>query len=179
MTRFRQRLAMLAVFALLVGGFAVWAAPPESTEIMPLSQVRAGMQGYAYTIFAGDQIEKFDLEVLGVLPNFLGPKQSIILVQLKGPKVEHTGVVAGMSGSPVYIDGKLVGALSLKLGVFTKEPIAGVTPIQDVMHPQSQAAASQGAWNFGASPPVAQQLSLPSEASTRTGLPSGSALAPI
>src|SRR5262249_18951779 len=74
-----------------------------------------------------------DLEVIGVMPNFLGPKQSIILVQLKGPKVEHTGVVAGMSGSPVYIDGKLAGALSLKLGIFTKEPIAGVTPIADVL----------------------------------------------
>src|SRR5690348_5948915 len=91
------------------------------------------MQGYAYTIFAGDQVEKFDLEVIGVMPNFLGPKQSIILVQLKGPKVEHTGVVAGMSRSPVYIDGKLAGALSLKLGAFTKEPIAGVTPIADVL----------------------------------------------
>src|SRR5215470_11481913 len=91
------------------------------------------MQGYAYTIFTGDQVERFDLEVIGVMPNFLGPKQSIILVQLKGPKVEHTGVVAGMSGSPVYIDGKLIGALSLKLGVFTKEPIAGVTPIADVL----------------------------------------------
>jgi len=91
------------------------------------------MQGYAYTIFAGDQVEKFDLEVIGVMPNFLGPKQSIILVQLKGPKVEHTGVVAGMSGSPVYIEGKLAGALSLKLGIFTKEPIAGVTPIADVL----------------------------------------------
>ena len=88
------------------------------------------MQGYAYTIFAGDQVEKFDLEVLGVLDNFLGPRQSIILVQLKGPKVEHTGVVAGMSGSPVYLGGRLAGALSLKLGVFTKEPIAGVTPIE-------------------------------------------------
>jgi hypothetical protein len=107
----------------------------QSTEVFPLSQVQPGMQGYAYTIFAGDQIEKFDLEVIGVMPNFLGPNQSIILVQLKGPKVEHTGVVAGMSGSPVYIDGKLVGALSLKLGVFTKEPIAGVTPIADVMRP--------------------------------------------
>lgn len=98
-----------------------------------MDQVRAGMQGYAYTIFAGDQVEKFDLEVIGVMPNFLGPKQSIILVQLKGPKVEHTGVVAGMSGSPVYIEGKLAGALSLKLGIFTKEPIAGVTPIADVL----------------------------------------------
>ncbi len=62
------------------------AVAAESKEIMPLSDVRAGMQGYAYTIFAGDQIEKFDLVVIGVLPNFLGPKQSIILVQLKGPK---------------------------------------------------------------------------------------------
>jgi len=147
----------------------------ESNEILPLSQVKPGMQGYAYTIFAGDQIEKFDLEVVGILENFLGPRQSIILVQLKGPKVEHTGVVAGMSGSPVYIDGKLVGALSLKLGVFTKEPIAGVTPIQDVLSPPRQAAPSQSAYSQAS----AQQLSLPSEASTRTGLPSGSALAPI
>src|SRR4029453_7825573 len=100
-------------------------AQPALNETLPGDQGRPGMQGYAYTIFAGDQVEKFDLEVIGVMPNFLGPKQSIILVQLKGPKVEHTGVVAGMSGSPVYIDGKLAGALSLKLGVFTKEPIAG------------------------------------------------------
>jgi hypothetical protein len=128
------------------------------------------MQGYAYTIFAGDQIEKFDLEVLGVLDNFLGPKQSIILVQLKGPKVEHTGVVAGMSGSPVYLDGKLAGALSLKLGIFTKEPIAGVTPIEDILNPPSQITSSQAG---------AQQLGLPSESATRTGLPSGSGLEPI
>jgi len=145
-------------------------AAQESQEILPLSQVRAGMQGYAYTIFAGDQVEKFDLEVLGVLDNFLGPKQSIILVQLKGQKVEHTGVVAGMSGSPVYLEGKLAGALSLKLGIFTKEPIAGVTPIQDVLNPPAQAAPIQAA---------GQQLNLRSEVSTGTGLPSGSALEPI
>ena len=113
----------------------------QQPETLPLNQIKPGMQGYAYTIFAGDQIEKFDLEVLGVLDNFLGPKQSIILVQLKGPKVEHTGVVAGMSGSPVYLEGKLAGALSLKLGIFTKEPIAGVTPIQDVLHPPPSAIA--------------------------------------
>jgi len=162
-------LALLAFSgALCLGPNA--ATAQESNEILPLSQVRAGMQGYAYTIFAGDQVEKFDLEVIGVLENFLGPKQSIILVQLKGPKVEHTGVVAGMSGSPVYLDGKLAGALSLKLGVFTKEPIGGVTPIQDVLNPPSQTAAAQAA---------TQQFGLPSEASTRTGLPSGSALEPI
>src|SRR5438874_4464552 len=125
-------LALLAFFAALclIPGLLEAQQPPET---LPLTQVRPGMQGYAYTIFAGDQIEKFDLEVIGVVDNFLGPKQSIILVQLKGPKVEHTGVVAGMSGSPVYLEGKLAGALSLKLGVFTKEPIAGVTPIADVL----------------------------------------------
>jgi len=128
------------------------------------------MEGYAYTIFAGDQVEKFDLEVIGVLDNFLGPKQSIILVQLKGPKVEHTGVVAGMSGSPVYLEGKLAGALSLKLGIFSKEPIAGVTPIQDVLNPPSQPPAAQAA---------PRQLGPPSDTSTRTALPSGSALEPI
>jgi SpoIVB peptidase S55 len=142
----------------------------QSTEILPVSQVREGMQGYAYTIFAGDQVEKFDLEVIGVMPNFLGPRQSIILVQLKGPKVEHTGVVAGMSGSPVYLEGKLAGALSLKLGVFTKEAIAGVTPIEDVLHPNEQS-------NLPAI--SAQQFALPNEAASRTGLPSGSALEPI
>jgi SpoIVB peptidase S55 len=158
-------LAFIAGFCLSPGILDAQQAP----EVLPLSQVRPGMQGYAYTIFAGDQIEKFDLEVIGMLNNFLGPKQSIILVQLKGPKVEHTGVVAGMSGSPVYLDGKLAGALSLKLGIFTKEPIAGVTPIQDVLNPPPSATAQA----------YLQQFGLPSEASSTTGLPSGAALEPI
>src|SRR6201997_5232403 len=85
------RLALIAVLFLVV-------SRAQSNEILPLDQVRAGMQGYAYTIFAGDQVEKFDLEVIGVMPNFLWPRQSIILIELKGPKVEHTEVVAGMSG---------------------------------------------------------------------------------
>src|SRR5260221_7012483 len=123
----------LALLSFLGSSNCLAQAQPQSNETLPLDQVRPGMQGYAYTIFAGDQVEKFDLEVIGVMPNFLGPKQSIILVQLKGPKVEHTGVVAGMSGSPVYLEGKLAGALSLKLGIFTKDPIAGVTPIEDVL----------------------------------------------
>ena len=146
------------------------AGAPQSSELLPLNQVRPGMQGYAYTIFEGDQVEKFDLEVIGVLDNFLGPKQAIILVQLKGPKVEHTGVVAGMSGSPVYLDGKLAGALSLKLGIFTKEAIAGVTPIADMLNPPSQGSSAQG---------DVQQFSLPAESTARTGLPFGSSLEPI
>ncbi|HEV3374899.1 MAG TPA: SpoIVB peptidase S55 domain-containing protein [Candidatus Acidoferrum sp.] len=173
MSRSLSRVLPLAILgfaaALLLGAGCCFAA--QSNEILPLEQVRPGMQGYAYTIFAGDQIEKFDLEVIGVMPNFMGPKQAIILVQLKGPKVEHTGVVAGMSGSPVYLEGKLAGALSLKLGIFTKEPIAGVTPIEDVLHPRAQGAPSQ--------PGVAQPKGIPVEAASRTGLPSGSALEPI
>src|SRR6202161_2380212 len=92
----------LAGVVLLLLAPALFATDPE---IFPLSQIKPGMKGEALTIFAGDQIEKFDLVVIGVMPNFLAPKESIILVQLMGPKVEHTGVVAGMSGSPVYIDG--------------------------------------------------------------------------
>src|SRR6202165_110255 len=114
----------------------------QSTEIIPLNQIHAGMRGYAFTIFEGDQVQKFELVVLGVMDNFMGPKQSIILVQLVGTKVEHTGVVAGMSGSPVYFEGKLAGALSLRLGVFTKEPIAGITPIENMLSlPTGQQAA--------------------------------------
>jgi hypothetical protein len=121
MVLFRRHLSVSGtlsrVLPLAVLGFAaalflgvVCSFAGQSNEILPLEQVRPGMQGYAYTIFAGDQIEKFDLEVIGVMPNFMGPKQAIILVLLKGPKVEHTGVVAGMSGSPVYLEGKLAGA---------------------------------------------------------------------
>src|ERR1700686_339148 len=149
----------LAIVALTFLFGATRSPAQQSTEILPLSQVHPGMQGYAYTIFAGDQVEKFDLEVLGIMPNFLGPKQSIILVQLKGPKVEHTGVVAGISGSPVYLGGKLAGALSLKLGIFTKEPIAGVTPIADVLNPPVPSSAPQPAQS---GQNTAQQFSPPS-----------------
>lgn len=167
-------MAIIAGPALAPSASTLRAQAPATADILPLDQVHAGMQGYAYTIFAGDQVEKFDLEVLGVMPDFLGPKQSIILVQLKGPKVEHTGVVAGMSGSPVYIDGKLVGALSLKLGVFTKEPIGGVTPIEDVLRPQPQLTSDADPYQSHA-----PQLSLPQTATSNASLPQGSALEPI
>src|SRR5580700_7346754 len=183
--------AVLFVFTAIVCVAPRPVNAQESQQILPLSQVRPGMQGYAFTIFAGDQIEKFNLEVIGVLDNFLGPKQSIILVQLKGPKVEHTGVVAGMSGSPVYLGGKLAGALSLKLGIFTKEPIAGVTPIADVLNPPVPAAPSQpsqpaqSAQNWAQQSPLSplpnQSSSNPSNnfAAQSVTLPVGSALEPI
>jgi hypothetical protein len=164
------------------------AVAAESTQTMAVGDVRPGMQGYAYTIFAGDQIERFDLVVIGVLDNFLGPRQSIILVQLKGERVEHTGVVAGMSGSPVYLEGKLAGALSLKLGVFTKEPIAGVTPIQQVLDPVAPDGVKAAAQNFSPPSPATNALAANAQVTNApatnaqlasNGFPTGSALEPI
>src|ERR1700735_4379788 len=123
--------SLLLAACVLIFSFPIHA--DDAPAIFPLKDVKAGMKGVVYTIFTGDEIEKVDLVVLGVIENALGPKQDIILVQLLGEKAEHTGVVAGMSGSPVYFDGKLAGALSLKLGVFTKEAIGGVTPIANMM----------------------------------------------
>jgi hypothetical protein len=100
---------------------------------IPIDQIHIGMRGVAYTVFQGVKPEAMDVEVLGVLHNANGPKGDIILVRLHGPKVEYTGVVAGMSGSPVYLDGKLAGALAFRIGEFSKEPIAGVTPIADML----------------------------------------------
>jgi hypothetical protein len=153
---------------------------------MPLDQVRPGMKGVAYTIFAGDQVETMEVEVLGVLPNLLGPKQDIILVQLKGPKAEHTGVAFGMSGSPVYIEGKLAGALSLLMSIFAKEPVAGVTPIERVFEVQEPSPQIQRAGQApGAEQPAEEaqvgtrQFPLPTDWTARTGAEAGAYLMPI
>ena len=100
---------------------------------MPLDQIHEGMKGTALTVFQGVKPESMDVEVLGVMHNVNGPKSDIILVRLHGAKPEYTGVVAGMSGSPVYFDGKLAGALAFRIGEFSKEPIAGVTPIEEML----------------------------------------------
>ena len=105
----------------------------QNPQIITLSQIHTGMRGVAYTVFEGVKPEAMEVEVLGVLHNVNGPKGDIILVRLHGQKVEYTGVVAGMSGSPVYFDGKLAGALAFRIGEFSKEPIAGVTPIADML----------------------------------------------
>src|SRR6266446_207455 len=104
-----------------------------SSTIMPLDQIHEGLRGTAYTVFEGTQPEPMDVEVLGVLRNVNGARGDIILVRLHGTKPEYTGVVAGMSGSPVYFDGKLAGALAFRIGEFSKEPIAGVTPIERML----------------------------------------------
>jgi len=99
--------------------------------IFPLKDVRTGQHGIGRTIFSGNKVEEFQVEVLGVLEN-LGPKQSIILARLSGGPLEQTGVMQGMSGSPVYIDGRLAGAVALGFS-FAKEPIAGIRPIEEML----------------------------------------------
>jgi hypothetical protein len=102
-----------------------------ATPFFPLSEVRAGMHGIGKTVFQGDRIEEFQVEILGVLPN-AGPKESVILAKLSGGPLERTGVMQGMSGSPVYIDGKLLGAVAMAFP-FSKDPIAAIRPIEDMV----------------------------------------------
>jgi hypothetical protein len=140
---------MLRAVALLLVGNLAFAAPasPASvsastsapaptpsklrTAIIPLTEVKAGMKGYGLTVFQGVKPEKFEIHVIGVLHNFL-PKQDIILIQSDDPRLLHSGIVAGMSGSPIYIEGRLAGALAYGWH-FAKDPIAGVTPIEAMM----------------------------------------------
>src|SRR5271156_876992 len=109
------------------------SAAPAVTKFFPLAEVKRWMRGVAYTVFEGVNPEPMQVEILGLLRDALGPGQDMILARLHGDKPEYTGVVAGMSGSPVYIDGRLVGALSYRIGQFTKEPIAGITPIESML----------------------------------------------
>src|SRR5262245_9953085 len=116
------------------------AGPPPA--IMPLSAVKAGMVGEALTVFQGSKPEPFKVRVISVLRNFL-PKQDVILVRAEDPRVEHSGIVAGMSGSPVYIDGKLVGAIAYAWS-FAKEPLGGVTPIETMLAERQRPRRSAG-----------------------------------
>ncbi len=112
---------------------AVPASPPLNAEPFPLADVHRGLHGTAWTVFEGTTPEPMDVEILGRLKDAIGPGQDMILGRLHGTKPEFTGVVAGMSGSPVYIDDKLLGALSYRIGQFSKEPICGITPIGSML----------------------------------------------
>jgi hypothetical protein len=105
----------------------------SSSALMSLTEVRPGQIGKVRTVFQGTAVEEFECEVIGILKDSIGPHKDMIMIRLRGQKPEFTGVVAGMSGSPVYIEGKLVGALAYRWGAFAKEPIAGVTPIHDII----------------------------------------------
>ena len=142
----------------LAGLLAALLAPfpargQESVQTFPLSQVRPGLKGVGRTIFEGNKVEEFQVEVLGVLKNAIGPKHDVILARLSGGPLAKTGVILGMSGSPVYVDGKLLGAVSLAFPLST-EPIAGITPIQEMLDvvPESKTApagVARGGLAFG------------------------------
>ena len=122
------------------------AAPAVRSDdgTLPLSEVRAGMEGVGRTVFEGSRLDEFKVHILGVLENALGPKQSLILARLEGGPLAQTGVIAGMSGSPVYVGGKLVGAVSYAFP-FGKEPIAGITPIGEMIDATRGAPATRAA----------------------------------
>jgi hypothetical protein len=108
------------------------SSSPTDARFFPLQDLKPGMKGVARTVFAGTEPEEFGVEILGVLPGFPAPRQSAIIARLSGANAERTGVFGGMSGSPVYIDGKLVGAIAFSFP-FSKEPIAGITPIKQMI----------------------------------------------
>jgi hypothetical protein len=105
---------------------------PSSTQILPLTAVKEGMRGVAKTVFRGSTPEDFGVDILGILPGAIGPQQDLIIGRLNGGPADRTAVFAGMSGSPVYIDGKLIGAISYSFP-FSKEPICGITPIEQMV----------------------------------------------
>src|SRR5437762_3308708 len=124
------------------------ATVPGQIRVLPVKDLRAGMQGIGKTVFSGDTIDEFQVEILGVLEN-IGPKQSLILARLSGGPIEKTGVLQGMSGSPVYIEGRLIGAVAMAFP-FSKEPIAGIRPIEEMLDVP----------NRGPEPPLRAQVSL-------------------
>ncbi|MDQ2842013.1 MAG: hypothetical protein M3Y72_13425, partial [Acidobacteriota bacterium] len=124
----------------------------RAQAFFPLRDVRPGLHGVGRTVFSGDRIEQFQVDILGVLAN-AGPKQSIILARLSGGPLAETGIMQGMSGSPVYIDGKLLGAVALGFP-FSKEPIAGIQPIESMLEDStfsptiSARPASAASWTW-------------------------------
>jgi SpoIVB peptidase S55 len=106
--------------------------PIPKDRFFPIEKVKPGMRATGYTVFVGSEPKPFELEILGVLKGFPNPQQSAVLSKLLGDELQHTGVFQGMSGSPVYIDGKLLGAIAFGYN-FAKEPIAGITPIQHMI----------------------------------------------
>ena len=119
----------VVVIALLL---AIAAGLPAQSRTFPVDEIKPGMVGIGRTVFEGDRLEEFKVNIIGVLRNSIGPRRNLILARLEGGPLANTGVIAGMSGSPVYIDGRLVGAVSYSLGQFSKEPIAGITPIDEM-----------------------------------------------
>ena len=126
---FLRRAALaLGLSLVTIVGYRLGAATP----LMPVSEIRPGMVGIGRTVFEGTRVEAFRANIIGVIENVIGPRRNLILAKLEGGPLAQAGVIAGMSGSPVYVDGRLIGAVAYSLGSFSKEPIAGITPIEEM-----------------------------------------------
>ena len=123
----RSVIVVLALLVFLAAGL------PAQSRFFPVDELRPGMVGIGRTVFEGDRLDEFKVHIIGVLRNVIGTRRNLILAKLEGGPLANTGVIAGMSGSPVYIDGRLLGAVSYSLGQFSKEPIAGITPIDEMV----------------------------------------------
>ena len=121
-----------------------WVRVPATTSLMLIDEIKPGMIGVGRTIFEGSEMKDFKVHILGVLKNVQAPKRNLILAKLEGGPLAETGVIAGMSGSPVYIDGRLIGAVSYSIGAFPKEPIAGITPIAEMIEATSDTGTRRG-----------------------------------
>jgi SpoIVB peptidase S55 len=117
--------------ALLTAAF-LGVSLPATTPTMPIEDIKPGMVGIGRTVFEGAELQEFKAHILGVLRNVQGPRRDLILARLEGHRLAESGVAQGMSGSPVYVDGRLIGAVSYSIGAFSKEPIAGITPIAEM-----------------------------------------------
>jgi hypothetical protein len=120
----------------LLAASVLVSSPTEATaslrsDIMPTSDIKPGMKGHAVTVFSGEKGDRFEIEVIDVVPDFQ-PGQDAVLFTSTDPRMKHSGIVGGMSGSPVYIDGKLIGAIAYGWR-FNKDPIGGITPIEDML----------------------------------------------
>ena len=124
----RRLLATLVIVLFFASALRSQGGP----EFFPISEIRPGLKGVGRTVFEGDKVEEFQVEILGVVKNAIAPKHDIILARLSGGPLDKAGVIAGMSGSPVYVDGKLVGAVALSFP-FSKEPLTGITPIEEML----------------------------------------------
>ncbi len=152
---------MLAL--ILTGGLL--AVLPAATVTMPVDEIQPGMQGTGRTVFKGTEISEFGVDIIGVLENYMGPRRNLILARLSGGPLAESGVFQGMSGSPVYVDGRLLGAVSYAMGSFPKDTIAGITPIAEMLRDDTS-----GVTPSGTTPAAAEPLPLPLMADSLTAL---------
>jgi hypothetical protein len=144
--------ALTAGVVLALGAGIPLAHGDAKPATIPLSEIKDGMKGYGLTVFKGTEPERFDVEVIGVLKTFR-PGEPLILIKTPNPRLDITRTVAGMSGSPIFLDGRIAGAYSYSLGAFEVEPVAGVTPI-DLMLTEMRRPIPAGFWPLDRAAPL-------------------------